>query len=180
MIIGLSGYARSGKDTVAKVLIDNYGFTRVAFADKIREMLLDINPYVGVLGMHQTTLVLSDLIAKHGWEHAKSNPEVRRLLQELGVSARHHLGDDVWINAALNTPAESENLVITDVRFMNEADAIKRRGGQVWRVMRPGVKPVNSHISEKDLDAYSFDGFILNDGSIEDLEAKVLNLIPSR
>jgi hypothetical protein len=46
--------------------------------------------------------------------------------------------------------------------------------------MRPGVKPVNSHISEKDLDAYSFDGFILNDGSIEDLEAKVLNLIPSR
>ena len=48
MIIGLSGYAQSGKDTVAKVLIEEYGFTRIAFADKIREFLYDLNPQVKV------------------------------------------------------------------------------------------------------------------------------------
>ena len=44
MIIGLTGYARSGKDTVAKILVDNYGYKRIAFADKIRELLVEINP----------------------------------------------------------------------------------------------------------------------------------------
>jgi hypothetical protein len=44
MIIGLSGYARSGKDTVAELLVLNYGFKRMAFADGIRESLIALNP----------------------------------------------------------------------------------------------------------------------------------------
>ncbi len=44
MIIGLTGYAQSGKDTVANILVERYGFTRVAFADKIREFLYETNP----------------------------------------------------------------------------------------------------------------------------------------
>jgi dephospho-CoA kinase len=46
MIIGLSGYSRSGKDEVAKILVEDYGFTRIAFADKIRELLYEMNPIV--------------------------------------------------------------------------------------------------------------------------------------
>ena len=44
MIIGLTGYAQSGKDTVAQVLVDNYGFNRVSFADPIRKLLYETNP----------------------------------------------------------------------------------------------------------------------------------------
>ena len=46
MIIGLTGYARSGKDTVAQILVDKFGFTRVAFADPIRDFCYQVNPIV--------------------------------------------------------------------------------------------------------------------------------------
>jgi dephospho-CoA kinase len=47
MIIGLIGYAQSGKDTVANMLVDKFDFERRAFADRIREILYEMNPMVG-------------------------------------------------------------------------------------------------------------------------------------
>ena len=102
---------------------------------------------------------------------------MRRLLQDVGVSARHHLGEDVWINAALSTPTESDGLVITDVRFINEANAIKARGGEIWRVMRPGVTAVNSHISETEMDGYGCDQLVDNSGDFKDLSIEIASLI---
>jgi len=69
-----------------------------------------------------------------------------------------------------------ENVVITDVRFTNEADYIKwYPGSQLWRVERPGVKAVNAHVSETQLDNYPFiDQTFVNNGTIADLEAMVL------
>jgi hypothetical protein len=177
MIIGLSGYARSGKDTVAQFFVENYGYTRVAFADNIRHMLLDLNPYVGIGPSNYNHTTLSDLVALNGWEGAKQHPEVRRLLQDLGVSARNYLGEDVWINAALSTPTQNDGLVITDVRFINEAEAIKNRGGQIWRVIRPGVTAVNSHISETQMDGYSYDRIVDNSGDFKDLSIEIASLI---
>ena len=46
MIIGLTGYAQSGKDSVADILVKNYGYTRIAFADPIRKLLYETNPAV--------------------------------------------------------------------------------------------------------------------------------------
>jgi len=83
MIIGLSGYAQSGKDTVAEVLVDNYGFTRVAFADKIREYLYEVNPLVQVVGFEP--IYLREIVNSKGWEQAKKNPYVRKTLQDSGV-----------------------------------------------------------------------------------------------
>ena len=59
--------------------------------------------------------------------------------------------------------------MVTDVRFRNEADAIRARGGVVVRINRPGIEAPNDHISEHDLDGYAFDYFVDNDGTIEDL-----------
>lgn len=180
MIIGLSGYARSGKDTIAKYLVDNHGFKRVAFADAIRNMLLDINPYVGFGPSNSSHTSLADLVSVVGWEKAKEHLEVRRLLQDLGVSARTYLGEDVWIRAALRTPSSGENIVITDVRFTNEADAIKALGGRLWRVVRPGVTAVNNHVSETQMNNYPVDELIMNDGDIKRLENEVLLRMPIR
>ena len=73
MIIGLTGFARSGKDSVAKVLVDQYGFTRVAFADKIRELLYEVNPIV-----NDSNFTLQGVVNEFGWEDAKVLfPEVR-------------------------------------------------------------------------------------------------------
>lgn len=167
MIIGLSGYAQSGKDTVAQILIDNFGFERIAFADKIRELLYEINPQVG-------SLTIREIVDVSGWEVGKANPEVRRLLQDLGVGARRMFGEKFWITQALTGVDPSDKIVITDVRFINEARAIKEyENSQIWRVKRPGVGAVNAHVSESEMDHYQVDQIFLNNGTKDELDLLV-------
>lgn len=166
MIIGLSGYARSGKDTVAEYLVTHRGFKRVAFADPIRQILYDMNPSID--GVRLTTMV-----DEYGWDITKSKPEVRELLQSLGYSARRNINPNVWIMAAFGIMRRDENYVIADVRFRNEANAIKEFEGQIWRIERPGIEPVNAHISEWEMDGYEYDWAINNDGTLEQLEYAV-------
>jgi hypothetical protein len=165
-LIGLTGYAQSGKDTVANILVEKYGYRRVAFADKIREFLYDVNPLVAC----SPTGYLKDLVDLVGWDKAKQENQVRRLLQDLGVSARKVFNEDFWIQAALSDMHPSERIVVTDVRFTNEANYIERFEGQLWRVVRPGVEAVNSHISETELNGFTSDHTIVNGGTLEDLE----------
>lgn len=178
MIIGLSGYARSGKDESANALA-GLGFRRVAFADKLREFLLTLNPVV-IGGPVQS---LRHVIDEYGWDGYKASPygqDIRGLLQRLGTECgRELISDTIWINAALGekSPGDGvnnlDNVVVTDVRFPNEAQAIKNRGGYVLRINRPGVGAANAHSSETGLDDWSFDGIVNNAGSIADLHKEV-------
>jgi hypothetical protein len=175
MIIGLTGYAQSGKDTVAKILVENYGYTRVAFADKIRDYLYDMNPMVdNVAG---EPIFLKERVDRDGWEVAKKNPHIRRTLQNAGVAARKTFGEGFWVHEAMKTmltdPRPDMNYVITDVRFLNEADMIRANNGQIWRIKRLGVEAVNTHVSESEMEGYSVDQIFANNGTIEDLEAMV-------
>jgi hypothetical protein len=172
LIIGLAGYARSGKDESAKALV-SHGFERVAFADKMREFIYRLNPIVTspVWGEHRR---LADVIDEFGWDGYKETPygkEMRELMQRLGTDCgRELISDSIWVDAALGTGLVApRDLVVTDVRFPNEFDAIKARGGYVFRVVRPGVGPANSHPSETALDNASFDAVIENDRSIGEL-----------
>lgn len=168
MIIGLTGYAQSGKDTVASILVEKYGYTRVAFADAIREFLYEINPLVG------SSVRLQDMVDEYGWDTAKATPEVRRLLQDLGVGARNIFGDMFWVAHALKQVHFEGNYVITDVRFTNEADTIKKYdNAQIWRVKRLGFNAINKHISESEMDGYSVDQIFLNNGTIDDLKVLI-------
>ena len=117
---------------------------------------------------------------------------VRDLIQRLGTEAmRDGLHKNVWVNALMadykpgpfypDVPAEDHaklpNWIITDTRFPNEAQAIKDKGGMVIKVDRPGVGPVNGHPSEDALKDYNFDYVIHNNGSINDLDKKVIEFI---
>lgn len=183
MIIGLSGYAQSGKDEVAKILVKEYGFKRIAFADKIREFLYELDPGVllDVPGTEQQiTVGLQNLVEEVGWDWAKQYPSVRSLLQNVGVAARSVFHEDFWVIEAFKQfGPKDNNYVITDVRFKNEAATIQRLSldGELWRINRPGINPVNNHVSENDLDQFLFDATIVNDGSIEDLHKKVHELM---
>jgi hypothetical protein len=70
-------------------------------------------------------------------------------------------------------------MAVSDCRYPNEAAAIRARGGLVLRVERPGVEPINAHRSEVALDGFDFDAVIDNDGSIEDLVAKLDTVLRS-
>jgi hypothetical protein len=182
MIIALSGYARSGKDTIAAAFIAAHPeYRRVAFADTLRAVALKANPVIPYDTMNDYELdhdPLSKVISEYGWDGYKESPYadgVRAFLQRLGVAVREELGENAWVNAALvqATTADGlyalpENLIITDCRFRNEAQAVKDRGGIVVRVTRPGVGPANDHISEHDLDDYPFDIIINNEDTPED------------
>ena len=168
MIIGLSGYAQSGKDTVAKILVEEYGFTRIAFADKIKELLYEMNPRINDRELQQW-------VDMQGWDRIKTMSEVRMLLQNLGVGARKIIGELVWVKVAMMQYDPNKNFVFTDVRFSNEARMIKDYGGHIWRVERPGINPVNDHVSESELNAWNFDELIYNAGSLEDL-AEIVRL----
>lgn len=164
-IIGLTGYAQSGKDTLASILIDRYGYRRVAFADTIREFLYEINPMVAC----SPTGYLKDLVNLVGWDKAKQEPQIRRLLQDLGVAARKLIDEDIWVTVALRNISPDDRVVITDVRFENEASQISALGGQLWRVKRLGVDAVNAHVSETQMDGYQVDQIFLNNGTVDDL-----------
>lgn len=140
MLIGLTGYAQHGKDTVASQLVADYAFTKMAFADKLRQLAAEVNPVIDVeegVGVVR----YADVIEWYGYEQAKTMvPEVRRLLQELGTKIRDLVSPDVWVNALyvdmVTMLSRGVNIVVSDVRFPNEAAAIKAAGGEVWRVQR--------------------------------------------
>lgn len=168
MIIGLSGYARSGKDTAADRLVERHMFTRYSFAAPMKEAMYKLNPIVhsDQIGNFRYKY----LVDVYGLDSAKdSHPEIRRLLQVFGTEVgRDMFGTNFWVDLTLNSIKE-DRVVISDVRFKNEADAIRSIGGQVWRINRNGVGPVTDHASEVDLDLYDFDFIIDNDYSVVDL-----------
>lgn len=172
MIIGLSGYAQSGKDTVANILVEKHGYRRVAFADPIRNLLYEMDPLLEA--SNSIDYRLQDLVDFYGWDKVKVQyPEVRRLLQELGVGARKLFGDTFWINEALSDVAPQDKVVVSDVRFENEAKWIQEFKGQIWRVKRMGTDAVNDHVSESEMDGYPVDQIFVNNGTVEDLEVLV-------
>jgi hypothetical protein len=161
MLIGLSGYAQSGKDTFANILIEKHGFKRLAFADKIREFLLALDDS----GLLETE------VRTFGWDAVKQDPDIRGALQALGIAARKTFGEYFWVDQVMaQVLNDGSNYVITDVRFPNELEAIRSAGGKVGRITRMGVNAVNGHESEHALANAQFDFYIENDGEIKDLE----------
>lgn len=150
MLIGLTGFAGSGKDEVARILVREHGFKRVAFADPLREMLYALNPIIDAGRM----LRVQDLVSRLGWDDAKRQyTEIRQLLQRLGnEAAKPVFGDDCWARIAMEAAGRTSlSTVFSDARFLVEAEQIRARGGQIWQINRPGVGPVNSHASDAGL-----------------------------
>ena len=154
-IIALSGFARAGKDEAAKVLVEEFGFKQVAFADKLRDFLYAMNP---LCSDQNGWVTVKEVIDKFGWDGYKETiygKEIRRLLQRLGTEAgRQTLWDTIWIDAAFTGLSPDAKVVVSDARFYNEFDAVRSRGGEVWRIERPGVGPANDHASEMEAIGY--------------------------
>jgi hypothetical protein len=167
MIIGLSGYARSGKDTVAGMLIGLHGYDNRAFADGVRQFLFHLNPIL------EDGYRLIEVVNDYGWEYTKARTEVRRLLQELGLGVRNFFGENCWVDRAMMGVSSSQKIVFTDVRFPNEAEMIKSLGGEIWRIQRPGIAPINNHPSESAMDNWQFDKMILNSAGMEGLKQQI-------
>ncbi|QOP65084.1 deoxynucleoside monophosphate kinase [Arthrobacter phage Adumb2043] len=179
-LLGLIGKKRTGKDTFAGTLIERHAYARIALADPLREAALALDPIVGTFPLQSDGVVrvrewrLSDVVEELGWEKAKDYiPEVRRTLQRLGTESIRSLDDRFWIRTAfqrIDTLREAGTpVVVTDVRYPNEADAIKAAGGYLVRIVRDLPDDGDAHASEKAMDDYREDLRIGNNGTREEL-----------
>lgn len=167
-LIGLTGLAGAGKDTVRNVLAHKHGFEGIAFADPMRNMLTALLETCDISTAYLTERELKE----------RPIPELgvsyRAMAQELGTGWGRALDQDLWLKIAqarVKVCEESScpGVVISDVRFPNEAAWIKSQGGVVWRIIRPGIEPVRTHESEAHANTLPYDYTILNQGTIDDL-----------
>lgn len=177
MKIALFGKMRSGKDTVGKILIDEYGFTRVAFGDGIKKIIDEYFP--------------------EAWENGKPRFHYLHIGQEL-----RKLNPDVWVNSLLKRVEEirlqnllingdSTSFVVTDGRQHNEAIKLKEQGytivlvetdetTRIERMIQAGDNfsmEMLRHDTELQVDLIDPDYIINNNGTLEDLLLKVRELV---
>jgi hypothetical protein len=168
MIIGFHGAAGAGKDTAASFLMGRpHNFIRLAFADKLK---IGCKAIFGLTDS-QVFGQDKDKIDRY-W-----NLTPREILQRVGTECfRNTFDSDIWVKAALReVDAKWYDYVITDVRFPNEATAIKALGGRVFCISRANAPGLSmAHVSESALRDWPFDGVIENNGSLEDLRVAVL------
>jgi len=188
MIIGISGKAKSGKDTAADMLSYIYSNPDKSYKDYIEntEVFFDKNAYVVhfadalkeaarelcILDEDQTDTQAGKLTVIP-W----LGITVRELLQKLGTCVREGIDEDFWIKCLFARIEGWNTVIIADVRYPNEAQAIKDRGGVIIRINRDGAG-AGDHHSETSLDDY--DGFactIDNNGTYEELYNKLQTLI---
>lgn len=178
--VALTGFARSGKDTVAEILGRGWGYQRLALADPLRDGLYALNPIV-FADAYGHVYRVKDVVDECGWDEAKKRPEVRTLLQRMGTEfGRKVFGDDIWVDTLLakaDALPSGTRVVVTDCRFDNEARRLGQAGALVVRVTRPGVGPVNDHASDRGLSDMLVDYEIVNDGTLDDLAGKVARFV---
>lgn len=173
-LIGLCGPAGAGKDTVRSILQEEHGFEGLAFADPVRDMARALLAHVySEHVVHRRDLKESPVPVL--------NASYRQIAQTLGTEwGRNTIRSTLWIDIAmakvrLMAARGQQRVVISDVRFPDEMEAVRAAGGSIWAVMRPGVEPVREHVSESlARDAVHFaDRVVCNAGSMDDLRAAV-------
>lgn len=170
----------AGKDTLGEHLVLHQGYTRLAFADLLKEAIWTLNPLVPLDTALPTFRAyrLQDIgrdRAPDGTPIERANackdiPEVRRLLQAMGNEVGQGLfGKDFWVEKTLAKINDGDRVVITDVRYPHEATAIQGVGGVVIRVTRPGHVVASDHPSETMVDLVPANYDVVNDGSLDAL-----------
>jgi hypothetical protein len=185
VIIGLVGAKTSGKSAVADLLVRDHGFTRFRFGSGLKDMLYAI----GLTGEEL------EGAKKNAPNKTLGGVTPRYLMETLGDSwGRRMIHPNLWVYILTNhivaefLKNQSIKIVIDDVRYPNEVGFIRSMGGQIWRVTRPGLKPVSSwipscfaqwswltgkHVSEFYWNRFEVEHTIANDGDFLDLKQKV-------
>ena len=205
ILIGLTGLARAGKDSVADILVRDHDFRKMSFAAPLKRMVKNLDPIVGLRSCDCCSdyyeVYLSDLYAAGMTDEeikaSEYGDEARRLWQRFGTDVMRAEQDDYWIQAAYKGLAElprSSRVVFTDCRFPNESDFIYEMSmewgdtvSSTWQVVRPGiVLPEGAHASEQWAGRLGEEITIHNDGTLEQLAETVgvamnyINFLPRK
>ena len=168
VLIGIIGKKSSGKSTIASHLVNHYKFEEYAFANALKNACVEIFG----LSYNQVYSTYEKEVVDPYW-----NLTPRQILQDVGTIFRNmyifnNKYKHIWIKSVerqiFNKPY---NIVISDVRYQDEADMIKDKGGILLKVIRPNLISTDSHESEQsDIDA---DIIIYNEDDLNKLYKKI-------
>lgn len=160
MIIGIAGKKKSGKTTVANMLqwLMIGPSRQINFADALKD---EVCQAIGC--------------SREYVENHKDN--FRLILQGWGTDFRRKLfSENYWVNKLedkITKTAHPCHFIIADVRFINEAEMVKRHGGTIIYIVRDQDKEVDSHPSEKEMESIKVDRVILNSKTLVELQEMV-------
>lgn len=164
LLVALTGRAGAGKSTAAAHLEDEYAFTSIAFADPLLDALGALAQHADVDGAWLVDRVLKELpmpVLSHSY----------RTLARTVADALRALDPDVFVRIALHrvrqARAMGNNVVVTDVRYPNEAAALRALGAHTVRINRSAglLASVGAHSSEQYIATLPVEGWLDNDGS---------------
>ena len=232
-IIGIAGKAGAGKDTVANILVEKFGYAKVSFADPLKRVALDLwgfteeqlwgpsekrnepdprwpkgHHFEGRHGICRRCSIVAKMSPEENGPCVHLSP--REALQILGTEVGRSIHEQTWTTYLLRVagklltqggwysqtegwawprineigfnhvgPGSYPGVVVADTRFPNEANAIKRVGGRMWLVDRPGIGltgRAGSHASETSMDGYEYTAVVPN-GPLETLEERVKSIL---
>lgn len=202
MIIGICGFIGCGKDTAADYLVNFHQFKRDSFAAPLKDAVSAVFGWDRDLLEGRTKESREWREQSDEWWSKRLNKTVtpRNVLQLWGTEVcRRAYHDDIWIASLENKLRNTkDNIVISDCRFYNEINAIRKQGGKIIWIKR-GITPhwydiavkanlgdikarawldaENIHASEYSWAGTDFDYIIDNNGSIEDLYSQLKNLV---
>ena len=184
-LIGLGGLKESGKDSAAEALVDELGWRKDSVSLAIDSFTRLVDPFVDIAPnrppMRYSQYV--DEACKGNFDLAKQHPEVRRVLQAVGSAVRT-IDPEAWSSRAeqrmLETLSAGGRYALTGVRFQTEIEVIRRHGGLLVWVSRPDHDDhSDTDVTENSVGPEDFDIVIVNDGTLEELRAQVLDLARS-
>lgn len=171
MIIGFTGKKKAGKDTASLILINKHNFISLAFADPLKKGAKELFDLSDEQLHDQTKKEIID----ERW-----NMSPRQILQWLGTDIlRNNISDEIFITNMKNKLKNNSHkyIIITDVRFDNEAEMIKNLGGIIININRNNIdESKDNHITESGINSKYIDINIDNNGTIDELHNKVLNI----
>lgn len=191
-LLGLTGVAGSGKDSLADVLCEQYDFIKCSFSDALYQEVseaFNIDKFrlydrslkekplaeLGLLKCRDTAFI--DRMDYYGNLLDDKQNSPRRVLQLWGTEYRRNQDPDYWLkkSQAFLDKYPNTNIVNVSTRFPNEARFIKSVGGEIVKIERPGVTAINDHPS----DNYYIpaDHVVINDGDLQALEGKAHHLM---
>ena len=189
MLIGITGCKGVGKDTAAQWLVEEQGYTRLAFADKLKEAVAvlfgipveEVDRFKTEGGTTVSVNYFDRLVPPYEI-HPVVVYDWRQFLQRFGTEmGRNKFGQNFWIQQWNDSytamwvmqPDEAGKVVVTDVRFENEAKTIKMAGGYIIEITRPGHKP-DGHESEEPIPSILVDATVRNESNLEDFRTHFL------
>ncbi len=202
-IIGICGRAGAGKDTAADVLVAKFGFVKIGLADPMKRACAEWFQwdYETLWGPSEKRNELDERFPLGG--SGVGFLSARYALQKLGTEFGRACYENVWVDIAIRTAAElafgvcyydpmegltrppgphqlwpgaTRRVVIPDVRFPNEVAAIKKAGGRIWKIIRPGAGlegDAGKHVSEAHADGIEVDFTFDNNGTLDEFQTMI-------